>query len=178
MKAVKDAVKGNLQDRAIDTGLGKLKNVISGLELTKAMASAGRMGEELADTIAEQMENEAKEFDFKDVDVTGILGVVDAMENNKPAHEMAAAWLNMLSTFDPTGWLSAAANFAKPQCQSIYDQLDEIDIQQEMEVSIEDLMNAARASESKVVQQAVAIIDSTCRLVPSFMRHLMPQCGR
>eukprot|EP00930_Biecheleria_cincta_P013754 TRINITY_DN1210_c0_g1_i3.p1 TRINITY_DN1210_c0_g1~~TRINITY_DN1210_c0_g1_i3.p1 ORF type:complete len:218 (-),score=58.59 TRINITY_DN1210_c0_g1_i3:69-722(-) len=130
MKAVKDAVKGKATDHLMEQGIGAGLSGVSDPELNQAMAQSGRSAEQLADTMVQQMSDQAKDFDFKDLDFTGVSAVVDAMKGDAPAHEMAAAWLNMLSTIDPTGWMAAAANFAKPLCESIFDELDEIDIEE------------------------------------------------
>lgn len=130
MKAVRDAVKGKATDHLVDSTIKAGIAGVSDQEVSKAMAQSGRSAEQLADTIVQQMSDQAKDFDFKNLDFTGVSAVVDAMDSDAPADKMAAAWLNMLSTIDPTGWLAAAANFAKPKCKSIYDELDKIDIEE------------------------------------------------
>lgn len=72
----------------------------------------------------------AGKFDvFKSFDFTGIAAVVDVMqkESSRP-DEKAAAWMNMFATFDPTGWLAAAALFAKPVCKDFLAQFDNDDL--------------------------------------------------
>merc|ERR1712156_292448 len=51
------------------------------------------------------------------IDFTGIKTLVEAVNDDTSSTATeTSAWLNVFSTFDPTGWLSAAANFAKPIC--------------------------------------------------------------
>merc|ERR1712046_240130 len=48
------------------------------------------------------------------IDFTGIKTLVEAVNDDTSSTATeTSAWLNVFSTFDPTGWLSAAANFAK-----------------------------------------------------------------
>lgn len=122
LKAVKEAVKTKAKDHAINKGV-ELTVAVAESELASAMVSAADMAEVAAEELIKKMSDENKEFDVVQLDFTGILKVVDAMENDAAPDVKAAAWLGMLSTFDPTGVLAAAANFAKPHCSSIHDKI-------------------------------------------------------
>lgn len=51
------------------------------------------------------------------IDFAGIGTLVEKVgDPSSSTADEAAAWLGVFSTFDPTGWVSVAANFAKPIC--------------------------------------------------------------
>jgi hypothetical protein len=64
--------------------------------------------------------NKAKDakFDFTKFDPTGFADAVkNSADQGATAAKVASGWLGFAANFDPTGWLSVAAAFAKPKCK-------------------------------------------------------------
>jgi len=108
-----DAVKGSAKEHAkfvaaeayVNSLLeGKIASLMEATEKQIEDNSKGN-GEAVGKAIADA------------IDFTGIKALVEAVgDDSSSTATETAAWLNVFSTFDPTGWISAAANFAKPIC--------------------------------------------------------------
>ena len=57
-------------------------------------------------------------FQFADLDFVGVSQLIDAHKGGDGV-EIAQGWLDVLSTFDPTGWLAAASAFVEPICTDL-----------------------------------------------------------
>lgn len=56
------------------------------------------------------------EFDYTSLDVTGLASAIKTSVEGGTDLEQASAWTAFAGTFDPTGWVAAAASFMKPMC--------------------------------------------------------------
>lgn len=55
-------------------------------------------------------------FDYTELDPTGISGAVKSSVDGEDELTQAKAYVDAVGTFDPTGWVSAAAAFMHPTC--------------------------------------------------------------
>lgn len=102
---VTDHVKYLANERAMDMVLGK----------TMALEEA----------MIKQMTKEDDNSFLEKLDPTGLAKLIDVQgDSSSSTADLASAWLGVFSTFDPTGWISVAANFAKPICKDAINKVE------------------------------------------------------
>merc|ERR1719219_81586 len=124
-----DTVKSSAQDHAKFVAMEYY--VYTRLGDEKSMMNNGKDGKIISvinnfeKVTKENAESDLANFGNSLVDAIDFFGVKDLVtkvgDPSTSAADEANAWLSVFSNFDPTGWLSAAANFAKPICQEQID---------------------------------------------------------
>lgn len=127
-----DTVKSSAQDHAkfvameyyIYQRLGDEKSMMNGGKEGKIAALIESM-EKMTNSNAEtDLANFGKSL-ANTIDFIGLKDLIDKMSDPEASFaDQAGAWLGLMSNFDPSGWLAAAANFAKPICEEQNDQLE------------------------------------------------------
>jgi len=109
-EATKEAIKKAVKKYAEDHLQGTLTEAHA---VNQASLAVGAIYKQ----IEGQNEQDMEKFDFTVYDPTGIASAVSTtLDDGKNDIDKAAAWTLAVGTFDPTGWLTAAAAFMKGSC--------------------------------------------------------------
>ena len=109
-EATKEAIKKAVKKYAEDHLQGTLTEAHA---VNQASLAVGAIYKQIEGKNEQDMEK----FDFTVYDPTGIASAVSTtLDDGKNDIDKAAAWTLAVGTFDPTGWLTAAAAFMKGSC--------------------------------------------------------------
>lgn len=108
-KYVKDAVMKKLTKKA-------MKKAMKDFIEEKGQEAVDNAVNVAINEFASKGENSFDNFDYTVMDPTGIASAVKTSVDGEDALTQAKAYTEVVGTFDPTGWVSAAASFMHPTC--------------------------------------------------------------
>ncbi len=90
-------------------------------ELSIQDKAAGDAFDAIVEVILKKREEDMAQFDFRDLDLTGIANAAQGSQSGAHPVVEAQAWTKVASLVDPSGWVAAGATFANTMCNQIID---------------------------------------------------------
>merc|ERR1712166_51172 len=112
-KELRKAYKKQIRDEILGALKGKVEQKVSDLMIKFAVSDADTLSAEYNKKFKAQGEDHTL-IVIKEFDPIGLVDAIDSSHGETDAGNVQASkWMNVLSSFDPTGILGAAANFVK-----------------------------------------------------------------